>query len=63
MNYRHYKGGKYQFIAEVVHSETLERMIAYKSLGDGICWVRPKEMFYGKVIYKGEWVRRFLPVE
>lgn len=63
MNYRHYKGGEYQFVDEVTHSETLEQMIVYKSLGDGRHWVRPKEMFFGKVKVEGELIRRFSPTE
>jgi len=53
--YRHYKGGMYEVISEAVDSETLEKMVVYKSLHStksfkaGTIWVRPKKMFLEKV--------------
>lgn len=64
MIYRHYKGGEYQFVAEVTHAHNLRQMIVYKSLRHGgRYWVRPKEVFFGKVKVEGEMIRRFSPTE
>jgi len=44
--YRHYKGGEYEVIGIVRHSETLEPMTLYRALyGDFGLWVRPAAMF------------------
>ncbi len=44
--YRHYKGGIYELLAIVRHSEDLSPMVLYKahSSGTGL-WVRPLEMW------------------
>ena len=44
--YRHYKGGLYEVIDTVRHSETLEPMTLYRALyGEQGLWVRPAAMF------------------
>lgn len=44
--YRHYKGGEYEVIDTVRHSETLEPMTLYRALyGQHGLWVRPAAMF------------------
>jgi hypothetical protein len=44
--YRHYKGGLYEVIGTVRHSETLEPMTLYRALyGQQGLWVRPAAMF------------------
>jgi hypothetical protein len=44
--YRHYKGGLYEVIDTVRHSETLEPMTLYRALyGEHGLWVRPAAMF------------------
>jgi hypothetical protein len=63
--YRHYKGGLYEVIGEGTHSETLEKLVIYKSLYDkpdypvGSIWVRPLGMFVETVEVDGRMVRRF----
>jgi len=61
--YRHYKGGAYEVIGVVRHSETLEPLVLYRPLynatGD---WVRPYAMFFGQVEVDGRSVARFAPV-
>ena len=40
--YRHYKGGEYEVLGTVRHSETLEPMTLYRALyGARGLWVRP----------------------
>lgn len=58
--YRHYKGGEYQVIDTVIHSETEEIMVLYKPLyGEQALWVRPIDMFFETVIFNGRSVNRF----
>lgn len=52
--YRHYKGGEYEVVGVVRHSETLEPMVLYQPLyNDSGLWVRPYDMFVGQVEIDG----------
>ena len=52
--YRHYKGGMYQVVDTVRHSETCEPMTLYRALyGDQGLWVRPAAMFLESVVIDG----------
>lgn len=63
--YQHYKGNMYEVIGLARHSETLEEMVVYKALyissefGKNALWVRPKTMFFEKVIIDDKEVSRF----
>ena len=58
--YRHYKGGEYEVIGTVRHSETLEPMTLYRALyGNFGLWVRPAAMFEGTVEIDGVAQPRF----
>lgn len=61
--YRHYKGGEYELVGVVRHSETLEALVLYRPLYgvDGL-WVRPYEMFFEHVEVDGARVPRFAPL-
>ncbi len=61
--YRHYKGGEYEVVGVVRHSETLEPMVLYRPLyNDSGLWVRPYDMFVGQVEIGGVVLQRFTPV-
>ena len=48
--YRHFKGDYYLTEDIARHSETGEEYVVYRKLyGDGSLWIRPKEMFLGRV--------------
>ena len=48
--YRHFKGGLYSVIGFARNSETDEMMVVYRAeYGDHQLWVRPYDMFFGKV--------------
>lgn len=50
--YEHYKGKKYKVLGTARHSETLEELVLYECLYEndlGKTWVRPMEMFLGKL--------------
>lgn|GEM_PF-937991 len=58
--YIHFKGGEYELLACVFHSETLEEMVLYRALyGEGGFWVRPAAMWSEIVEHEGRQVRRF----
>ena len=62
--YEHYKGKKYEVIAVVHHSETVEPLVLYKALyetkfGKDSLWVRPWAMFVENVEVNGKSVPRF----
>ena len=58
--YRHYKGGEYEVIGCVRHSETLEPLVLYRPLyADAGLWVRPHAMFYEEVETDGGRTPRF----
>lgn len=58
--YRHYKGGDYEVIGTVRHSETLEPMVLYRALyGTHGLWVRPAAMFTGTVDVNDRSLPRF----
>ena len=61
--YRHYKGGEYDVLGTVRHSETLEPMTLYRALyGQQGLWVRPAAMFSETVTVQGVTRRRFEPI-
>lgn len=58
--YRHYKGGLYEVVDTVRHSETLEPMTLYRALyGEHGLWVRPAAMFLEVVVIGGVSQPRF----
>ena len=58
--YQHFKGGKYEVLGVVHHSETLEILVLYKHLGDNSTdlWVRPYDMFVEDIEHDG---RKLIP--
>jgi hypothetical protein len=59
--YRHYKGGEYEVVGTVRHSEDLQPMTLYRALyGEGGLWVRPAAMFNESVVINGVLQPRFL---
>ena len=62
--YRHFKGNIYKLICIANDSETLEKLVVYQAMyGDGQYWVRPYDMFFGKVERNGQTIDRFSPIE
>ncbi len=61
--YRHYKGGEYEVLGVVRHSESLEPLVLYRPLHGGSgSWVRPFAMFLEPVEHAGTTLPRFSPV-
>jgi hypothetical protein len=62
--YRHYKGGEYEVLAVVRHSETTEPMVLYRPLyNESGMWVRPLTMFLEVGEFDGKVQPRFQLVE
>jgi hypothetical protein len=61
--YRHYKGGMYDVVGTVRHSETCEPMTLYRALyGEQGLWVRPAAMFLETVVIDGVAQPRFAKI-
>ena len=56
--YRHFKGDIYQVICVGAHTETGEKMVAYRDNKNNF-WIRPLEMFQEEVEVNGKIIRRF----
>jgi len=62
--YRHCKGGEYEVVDVVRHSETLEPLVLYRALyGERGLWVRPFAMFTGEVERDGVRQPRFARID
>ena len=62
--YRHYKGGMYEVVGTVRHSESLEPMTLYRALyGERGLWVRPAAMFEEEVVIDGKRQPRFQRID
>ena len=58
--YRHYKGGEYELVGVVRHSETLEALALYRPLyNTSGLWVRPYAMFFEEIEHEGRRQPRF----
>ena len=59
-HYRHYKGGEYEVLGAVRHSETLQALVLYRPLyNNSGNWVRPHAMFFEEVLINGVLRPRF----
>ena len=60
--YRHYKGGRYEVLGVVRHSESLAPLVLYRPLDEDVgLWVRPYDMFLETVTHDGREQLRFAP--
>ena len=58
--YRHYKGGEYELLGVVRHSETHEPLVLYRPLyNESGLWVRPHAMFFETLNIDGQRKPRF----
>ncbi len=61
--YQHFKGLKVKVISEALDSETLEPLVVYIHLDDGVVWVRPTAMFLEEIEKNGKRIPRFTFIE
>ena len=58
--YRHFKGKVYRLVSVAKDSDTLDKIVVYQAMyGDRQMWVRPADMFFGKVERDGKTFDRF----
>ncbi|CAL60288.1 Conserved hypothetical protein [Herminiimonas arsenicoxydans] len=63
MQFRHYKGGIYDFIcAAKLESDPNIVMIVYTA-ADGSFWTRPETVFFEMVEHDGKTVQRFTAID
>jgi hypothetical protein len=63
MQFRHYKGGIYDFVcAARLESDSDVVMIVYTA-ADGSFWTRPEKIFFETIVHEGKSVQRFTPIE
>ena len=56
--YRHFKGERYLVLGVFIHTETLEKYVAYVGLSG--FWVRSLDSFLSEVQVKGVFLPRFM---
>jgi hypothetical protein len=61
MQFRHYKGGIYDFVCEATMEADHMPLIIYKA-ANGSIWARPKSVFYEQIEIDGKTVQRFVPI-
>jgi hypothetical protein len=62
--YRHYKGGEYEVLGVVRHSESLEPLVLYRPLyNQSGMWVRPFAMFLEPIAFNGTVQPRFSRID
>ncbi|KAF4000018.1 DUF1653 domain-containing protein [Glaciimonas immobilis] len=62
MQYRHFKGGVYDFICEAtLESDPSVTMIVYKA-ANGSIWTRPRSVFFEQIEHDGKMTQRFEPI-
>lgn len=61
--YKHYKGTKAKVISEALNSETLEPMVIYIHLEDGVVWARSKKMFLETIKINNKKIERFQKIK
>lgn len=58
--FRHYKGGIYKLLGFAKDSETLQDVVIYQAMyGNFSLWVRPKKMFFEKILVNDQLIQRF----
>ena len=62
MQFRHYKGGVYEFVCEATLESDLSTMMVYRA-ADGSIWTRPKDVFFQLIEVDGVQRQRFTPIE
>lgn len=59
MQYKHYKGGLYEWVCEAkLEADPTVTLVIYRS-PEGMVWARPSESFFGQVMHEGRQIDRF----
>ncbi|MDY7546565.1 DUF1653 domain-containing protein [Glaciimonas sp. CA11.2] len=63
MQYRHFKGGIYDFICEAtLESDPTVTMIVYRA-ANGAIWTRPRSVFFEEIERDGKITQRFVAIK
>lgn len=63
MQFRHYKGGIYDFVcAAKLEADPNIVMIVYTA-ADGSFWTRPESVFFEQIEHQGKLMQRFTAIE
>ena len=63
MQYRHFKGGIYDFICEAtLESDPTVTMIVYRA-ANGSIWTRPSSVFFEEIERDGKITQRFVAIK
>ena len=63
MQYRHFKGGIYDFICEAtLESDPTVTMIVYRA-ANGTIWTRPSTVFFEEIERDGKITQRFVAIQ
>lgn len=63
MQFRHYKGGIYDFVcAAKLESDPAVVMIVYTA-ADGSFWTRPEKVFFELIEHEGKTMQRFTAID
>ncbi|RBA24519.1 DUF1653 domain-containing protein [Herminiimonas fonticola] len=63
MQFRHYKGGIYDFVCAAKLESNPETVMIVYTAADGSFWTRPEEVFFEMIEHDGKTVQRFIAID
>ncbi len=63
MQFRHYKGGIYDFVCAAKLESNPETVMIVYTAADGSFWTRPEKVFFEVIEVDGKTVQRFTTIE
>lgn len=63
MQFRHYKGGIYDFVCAAKLESNPETVMIVYTAADGSFWTRPEEVFFEMIEHDGKIVQRFIAID
>lgn len=63
MQFRHYKGGIYDFVCAAKLESNPETVMIVYTAADGSFWTRPEKVFFEMIEVDGKTVQRFTAIE
>lgn len=63
MQFRHYKGGIYDFVCAAKLESNPETVMIVYTAADGSFWTRPEKVFFEMIEHDGKTVQRFIAID
>ncbi len=63
MQFRHYKGGIYDFVCAAKLESNPETIMIVYTAADGSFWTRPEKVFFEMIEHDGKTVQRFIAID